>query len=342
MNLVLIVLCVAGVLIPAGLALAAVGSPMLRVTSAVGALVIEVLCVVLWWDSRSERKVLDRRLRLVAAPLSGDAPTDEDSTVEVSVFRQRRAKSWLLDQLTQRFSMIDVRKSLPKAVGLGAVGAVALSLGAVFANVGLLSLLLVPVGWLGISWAALAMQDAGQRAEFLKLFPEAVDHVVNLMRAGLPSVEAISVVAEEAQPPVNVVLQEIAEGVSAGLDPEKVIRGRAAHVRISEFTLFAAAICLQRTTGGGVSGALNNLSATLRARRETAAKAHSSTAQTRLTLVVLTLVPVVVLLVQNFSNPQTIETLFFTESGTTLLRYGVGCIVAGLLVARGLAARVGR
>jgi tight adherence protein B len=342
MNLVLIVLCVAGVLIPAGLALAAVGSPMLRVTSAVGALVIEVLCVVLWWDSRSERKVLDRRLRLVAAPLSGDAPTDEDSTVEVSVFRQRRAKSWLLDQLTQRFSMIDVRKSLPKAVGLGAVGAVVLSLGAVFANVGLLSLLLVPVGWLGISWAALAMQDAGQRAEFLKLFPEAVDHVVNLMRAGLPSVEAISVVAEEAQPPVNVVLQEIAEGVSAGLDPEKVIRGRAAHVRISEFTLFAAAICLQRTTGGGVSGALNNLSATLRARRETAAKAHSSTAQTRLTLVVLTLVPVVVLLVQNFSNPQTIETLFFTESGTTLLRYGVGCIVAGLLVARGLAARVGR
>lgn len=343
MSLGLIVICAAGVLAPAVIALAVVGSPLLSASSALGALVIEGLCVTLWLDNRSEQKVLNRRLRLVAAPLSGDTPTEGDSPVEISVFRQQRAKSWLLEQLERRFSMIDVRQVLPKAVGLGLAGAMVVGLGAVFVDFGPVSVvLLVPAGWLGVSWAVLVWKDAGQRAEFIKLFPETVDHVVRLMGTGLPSVEAISVVAEEARQPVKGVMREIAEGVSAGLDPETVIRSTAARVRIPEFTLFSAAVCLQRTTGGAVSGALGNLSATLRARRETSLKAQSSTAQTRLTLAIISLVPVVVLCVQNFSNPQAVETLFYTDSGTTLLRYGVGCIVVGLLVARSLAARVVR
>ena len=96
------------------------------------------------------------------------------------------------------------------------------------------------------------------------------------------------------------------------------------------------------TTGGGISGALGNLSATLRSRRESGLKAKGATAQTRLTLLIISLVPVVVLLTQNFTNPQAVETLFHTESGSGLLRYGVGFIVVGLLVARGLAARAMR
>ncbi len=262
--------------------------------------------------------------------------------VEINVFRQRRAKSWLLDRLDRHFSMIDARQALPKAIGLGALGGLAAGLGGLFADLGWLAGLALPVGWLGTSWVVLSRQDAAQRTEFTNLFPEATDHVVRMMRSGLPSVEAISVVAEETPPPVSTIMRDISEAVSAGLDPETVLRAVAARVRIPEFTLFSAAICLQMTTGGGISGALGNLSATLRTRREGTLKAKSSTAQTRLTLTVLALVPVAVLSVQNFTNPQAVESLFFTESGTSLLRYGVGFIVAGMLVARGLAARIGR
>lgn len=216
-------------------------------------------------------------------------------------------------------------------------------LGAVFADFGRLSvLLLLPAGGLGASWAVLARQDAKQRAKFLEFFPESVDHVVRLMRSGLPSVEAISVVAEEAPPPINGVMRDISEAVSAGLDPETVIRKTAARVRIPEFTLFSAAVCLQMTTGGGISSALGNLSATLRSRYESGLKAKSATAQTRLTLIVISVVPIVVLGMQTFTNPQVIQTLFFTESGTSLLRYGIGFIVVGVLIARGLAARAMR
>ena len=342
MNIVVFMLCAVGVLAPALFALFVIGSPLLGGMSVVVALLIETLCVMLWMDNRAEQKVLDRRMRRIAARLSGETLHDDNNDTEISVFRDRRTKSWLLDSLDQQFSMINARQTLPKAVGLGVLAALVAGLGAVLADFGWLAVLLVPAGGLGASWAVLAMQDAGQRTEFTKLLPESVDHVVRLMQAGLPSVEAISVVAEEAPPPINGVMHDISEAVSAGLDPETVIRRTAARVRIPEFTLFSAAVCLQMTTGGGIAGALGNLSATLRSRRESELKAKSTTAQTRLTLVIISLVPVIVLFTQNFTNPQAVEILFHTESGTSLLRYGIGFIVVGLLAARGLAARAVR
>ena len=339
MNLnVIVAALVAAVFAPAILALFIVGEPLLSATSALAAM---LLCIVLILYDRSEQQVLDRRMRRVAAPLSGEAVTD-DSNVEISVIRQQRAKSWLPDYLDQQFSMIDARQTLPKAIGLGASSALVAGLGAVFAGFGWLSVLLVPACGLGASWAVLAKQDAKQRAKFLEFFPESVDHMVRLMRSGLPSVEAISVVAEEAPPPINGVMRSISEAVSAGPDPETVIRNTATRVRIPEFTLFSAAVCLQMTTGGGISGVLDNLSATLRSRYESGLKAKSATAQTRLTLIVISVIPIVVLGAQTFSNPQTIQTLFFTESGASLLRYGIGFIVVGILLARGLAARAMR
>ena len=339
MNIVVVGLCAAGILAPALLALFVIGSPLLSGMSVVVALLVEMLCVMLWMDNRAEQQVLDRRMRQIAARLSGETLSDDTNDSEISVFRERRAKSWLPDYLDQQFSMIDTRQILPKAIGLGASSALVAGLGAVFAGFGWLSVLLVPAGGLGASWAVLAKRDAKQRAKFLEFFPESVDHMVRLMRSGLPSVEAISVVAEEAPPPISGVMRDISEAVSAGLDPETVIRNTAARVRIPEFTLFSAAVCLQMTTGGGISGALGNLSATLRSRYESGLKAKSATTQTRLTLAIISLVPVVVLFTQNFTNPQTVQTLFFTESGASLLRYGIGFIVVGILLARGLAAR---
>lgn len=343
MTPVVLVACVVGVLIPLVVVLAMAGSLVLALISGLTALLVVALGVILWLDSRNERKALDRRLRRVAAPLSGEAQADGEAPVEISVFRQQRANSWLLDRIEHKFSMLEADKALPKALGLAGLAGLVVCIVALFTRFGLASgVALALLSWLAASYAVLALQDSRRRAEFLRLFPEAVDHVVRLMRAGLPSTEAIAAVADEVKPPVSKVLGSIKEGTDAGLDPETVIRGTAARVRISEFTLFASAVCLQRTTGGAISGALGNLSATLRARRETTLKAQSATAQTRLTLMILAAIPVAVLAFQQLTNPEAVEILFSTDSGSSLLRWGIGGVVLGLLAARSLAARVVR
>jgi len=338
-----ILVCVAGVIVPGVLALILIGNPLLSIAIALVAFVIEIPCVVLVTVIWPQQRVLKRRLNQVAAVLKGGAPTDTSAEVRVSVFREQRSKSRLVVRLERRFAMTDVSRVLPKAVGLGGLAALAGGLAASFAGFGLAGMGLLSLGsGLGCCWAVLALHDAGQRAAFTKVFPEINDQIVRLVQAGVPAVEAITIVAKEAPTPVDGVMGNITSAVAAGLDPETAIRGTAARVRIPAFSLFSAAVCLQMTVGGGISGALGNLSATLRAREALMLKAKGATSQTRLTLAIISMVPVVVLSVQNFTNPQTIETLFYTETGGTLLRYGVGCIVGGLLVARSLSARIGR
>ena len=344
MSMTLTVLvCVAGVIIPGLLALLILGNPLLSMAIALCAFLIEIPCVYLLLVFWPRQRELKRRLNRVAAPLRGGTQPDATTGDSVSVFREQRSKSRLVEKLEYKFPLIDVRKALPRAVGLGVLGMVAVGLGAAFTGFGTLAILfLVPVSGLGCGWVVLAMQDSGQRNEFTKIFPETTDQVVRLVRAGVPSMEAISIVAQEAPPPVGGAMREIASATAAGLDPETAIRSTAARVRIPAFSLFSAAVCLQMTTGGGISGALGNLSATLRARNDVMLKVKSSTAQTRLTLAIISLVPVVVVATQNFTNPQAVEILFHTEAGGTLLRYGVGLILSGLLIARALSARVGR
>lgn len=282
---------------------------------------------------------LQRRLGMVAAMFSRAGDVADKGDAQASVFRSRRSKSWLHEQIERRFSLLEGRRVLPKAVALGFLASVAAVVATTLMQFGTLVPVLMPAAWVAGSWAFLAISDSRKRTEFVKHFPETVDHVVRLTRAGLPAVESIAVVAEDAPEPVRSLLREVADELSSGLDPEIVLRGMAARVRIPEFTLFSAALCLQRTTGGGISTALGNLSATLRARLDVEMKAQASTAQTRITLLVLAAVPVLVLAAQSFTNPQAVATLF---DSPLLLRWGVGLILGGLVVAHGIAARFGK
>ncbi len=307
-----------------------------------GAFLLGGAFLYLWLNARSEDAALNRRIGRVAAALGGDGAEEPAPDATVSVFRNRRAKSRLRERLDQRFSMLEDHGTYPRAAAAGLLAAIAVAIAAALMQFGLLVLLLAPAAWAAGAWVFLTVWDSRVRAEFVRQFPEIADHVVRFARAGLPAVEAISAVAAEAPEPARHILQRISDELSSGLDPETVLRDAAAQIRVSEFTLFTAALALQRTTGGSIAATLGNLAATVRARMEVDAKAYASTAQTRMTLWVLTAVPVLVLGGQSFINPESVAVLFETESGATLLRWGVGLIVAGLLVARGIVSRFSR
>ena len=293
-------------------------------------------------------KTLERRLRRVAAPLAGPAAlaSTQDPGVE-SVFRKRESGmrlAWVWRPLQRRYPLVSPPRALAIAVGVG----VASASFAAFA----LWFLKVPAGWWTVpamwtaggfgGWQALRWQQAKREAEFIRQFPEIVDQVVRLAGAGVPPVEALAVVTEDATEPVKPVLREVCDTLTAGLDADRALRMTAERVRLAEFTLFAAVLRLQRRAGGGISGAFSNLSETLRERNKSVLKARAATAQTRFTLIILAVMPVVVLMGQQFVSPTSVELLFGTESGTTLLRVGTGLIVTGLLVARAIAARATR
>ena len=291
-----------------------------------------------------DAEALERRLKRVAAPLRGPVAADVQAGGAESVFRPRERHSrmaWAWRPIARRHPLLDARRALGVAAGAGA----AVAAFAWFA----LWALKVPGGWWTVpalwgaggfgAWQALRWQQARMEAAFIRQFPEIVDQMVRLAGAGVPAVEALSVVAADAKAPVRGVLTEVCDALLAGLDPDRALRLATERARMAEFTLFAAVLRLQRRAGGGISGAFANLAETLRERSKSALKARAATAQTRLTLLVLSVMPVLVLIGQKFTAPESVEVLFGTEAGTTLLRVGVGLIVTGLLVARAIAAR---
>ncbi len=319
---------------PFGLALAAVAGFALLAALAGGG-------VLVW--RRTRDPVLERRLRRAAAPLAG-AVAAEVPEGEESIFLTRERRTRLRRFIESGYPLLDARRAVPRAVvaGASAVGAAWFSLWFLRVPWGWWTLPLLVLVGIGAVWYALGWMQARRETEFVRRFPEIVDQVVRLAGAGVPALEAVSVAAADAPDPVGPVLRDVRDGLLAGLDADTALRMAADRLRLSEFTLFAAVIRLQRRAGGGISTAFSNLAATLRERRGTALKAHASTAQTRLTLLVLSVMPVAVLIIQKFSAPKSVEILFGTEDGLTLLRWGTGLIVMGLLVARGIASRAMR
>ena len=321
---------------------------LLALGAAAGTLILSAAMggVVLWWKRRTGGSQLRRRLARAAAPLAGFAAEDGAEGAE-SIFRPVEKRTWLSGlwaRLESRYPLLDPRRALPAAAVTGVAGAAGSWLAMWFLKVpsGGWTMPIIGLCAAGAAWYSLRWLQARQVAEFLRLFPETVDQIVRLSKAGVPALEALATVAEDAPPPVGPVLANVRDGLLAGLDSDTTLRLACERVRIGEFTLFAAVLGLQRRAGGGVSGAFQNLSETLRERRKITLKAQASTAQTRLTLVILAVMPVLVLIAQRFISPQSVDVLFNTESGTTLLHWGTGLILTGLLVARAMGARATR
>ena len=285
---------------------------------------------------------LKPRIQRIAAPMADD---DDAVGIEIaqSVFRTERKRAWLWDWIEARYPLLQG----PSAIGLAA--GVAAGAGAGLWAAMQLILQISGGPWLSLGilggaivsgYGTLIWLQAREAKKFTQQFPEVVDQIVQLSRTGMPPLEALSNTVEDMPPPIQGVMEAVRNGLAAGLDADRTMKTVAARVRIPEFTLFCAVLRLQRRAGGGVSEALGNLARGLRERRKTALKAHSSTAQSRLTLVVLMLLPIVVLVMQQFTAPETVDILFNTPNGLFVLRVGIGLIALGvaaayLLIARG-------
>ena len=290
------------------------------------------------------QKIIEQRIQRIAAPLTGDVATP-DGTANESIILRSRGKRWhLLVVLERRYPLINPVTTIPKALGLGLLGGATI--------VAALWFLRIPFGWwtlplFGASAAVAAWWSVGRfqkrlQAEFIAKFPATVDQIVRLSATGVPVLEAASSITDHAPHPVKPVLAMFGDHLMAGIDADEAARAVSDRFRIPELSMFMAVVRLQRRAGGGISAAFSNLSNTLRERRQTSLKAKSSTAQTRFTLVVLAVLPLVLLGIQSQTSPEAIEILFDTETGIMLLRGGFLLVFLGILAARAIAARAVR
>ena len=199
--------------------------------------------------------------------------------------------------------------------------------------VGLTPVLAVPAAVavaVGLGLNVGSAMENGKRNEFNDRFLLAMEDFQRMVRFGIPAMQGLKSVSEAAEEPLKASLRKILLETDFGVPLDQAMAREARRVRMSELAMLAAIISTQTSTGGNLSEAVGNLATMLRERLDNRSKMKASTAESRVTLVILSIVPFLGVGLQAAMQPELFGVLL--GEGRHLLGIGLAFIVAGLAI----------
>ncbi len=187
-----------------------------------------------------------------------------------------------------------------------------------------------PVIWMVASRTIFAYFKGKRREKLVVQFPDALMMIVRSIRVGVPVGEAIHIIAREQPQPTAGEFQRVANQLSIGEPMEKAILAMARHAQLPEYRFFATALTLQSKAGGALSGTLEGLADMIRKRVAVKERAHALASEARMSIYVLTGLPVVVGGAIVVLSPGYINLLITDPLGNKLLIAAVMSLLTGL------------
>ena len=178
----------------------------------------------------------------------------------------------------------------------------------------------------------LRMEQSRLEARFVDVFPDAIDMIVRMLRAGLPMAAAIGVVGREAGSPVREVFAAVSDQMTMGASFDRALVAAGKQVRPQDFKFFTVAAALQQSTGGNLAVTLQMLSEIIRKRRAGRMKAKAVTAEVRMSAYVLAAIPFVVIAGLMVINPGYLLPLVRDPRGWVIVGVAIGLLLGGFLI----------
>ncbi|MCQ8784105.1 type II secretion system F family protein [Mangrovibrevibacter kandeliae] len=169
---------------------------------------------------------------------------------------------------------------------------------------------------------------------FTKEFPTAIDVISRGIKSGLPLVDCIKIVANEAAEPVRGEFKTMVEDQTLGMPMDEAVARLAERVPLPEANFFAIVVGIQSRTGGSLSEALGNLSKVLRERKKMEAKIKAMSTEAKTSGGIIGALPVVVASLVWLTSPAYIELLGTETLGHIVLGCCAVWMTIGILVMR--------
>ena len=173
-----------------------------------------------------------------------------------------------------------------------------------------------------------------RETKFLEAFPDAVDTIVRGVKAGLPLLDSMRVIANDAPEPVRGEFRSIMETQAIGIPIGDAVGKLFERIPIPETNFFAIVIAIQSRSGGNLSEALANLSKVLRDRKKMKAKIQAVSMEAKASASIIACLPVAVMILISITSLSYIELLWTHQTGRMML---AGCVVwmfMGVMVMR--------
>lgn len=166
--------------------------------------------------------------------------------------------------------------------------------------------------------------------------PEVLAGLAAPIRAGATLPQALAACAEEADLPLRRVLERTCRDLDAGVSQDQALELFAERCGVPEAHLAARALRVGRRAGSELARVIDEVADTMRERERLASELRASTAQARMSAIVVASLPVVFLALMSTGARDQASLLFGEPIGWLLLGVGGGLEGAGILWIRKL------
>jgi tight adherence protein B len=302
------------------------------------AVAVLVIGLYIWFDRRriADEQSLNARLGDLA---SGSLSRTTDAT---SILRQTEVSKSILDKYLSGKQMLSIVETDTRQAGIswstGEFAGYTLA-GAMLGVVSALFLdpyVSVAIGIIGAiaPFAYVVNRKSARLKKIEEQLPEAVDMLVNSLRAGYSLQAGMRFVGGELPAPVGPEFNRFYDEQRLGMDVRQALQGLTDRLSTLDSRMFVLAILIQRETGGNLAEILGNISTVIRERINFRAQLDVLTAESKLSAIVLTALPVVMYFVIRASNPDYIKPLTETDVGKSMLLYAGVSLLIGYVVLR--------
>lgn len=172
--------------------------------------------------------------------------------------------------------------------------------------------------------------------KFTADFANAIDVIVRSVKSGLPTMDALRIVAGEFRDPVGSEFRKLVEGMKVGLTLEQGLRKMYDSMPTAEVSFFGIVMTIQQKTGGNLSEALGNLAGVLRDRKRLQGKIKAMSSEAKASAMIIGSLPPVVGTIVYLTTPAYIALLFTEKAGNLMLAGCAFWMGLGIFVMRGM------
>jgi tight adherence protein B len=187
---------------------------------------------------------------------------------------------------------------------------------------------------LGLPFWMLAFLKKRRESKFLEAFPDAVDVIVRGIKAGLPLLDSLKLIASEAQEPVRSEIRAIIDTQTIGIPLGEACLKLYERMPLAEANFFGIVISIQQRAGGNLSEALGNLSRVLRDRKKMKAKIRAMSQEAKASAGIIGALPIAVMLLVYITSPDYISMLWTESLGRMMLLCCAVWMSIGIFVMR--------
>ncbi|HJS18474.1 MAG TPA: type II secretion system F family protein [Anaerolineales bacterium] len=177
-------------------------------------------------------------------------------------------------------------------------------------------------------------KQAARLIKFNDQLSDMLNLMVNGLRAGYSTMQALEAVSRELPPPISDEFRRVVQEMQIGIPMETALENLLRRIPSDDLDFVVTAINVQREVGGNLSEILDTISFTIRERVRIKGEIRVMTANVRTSGVVLSLIPVFLSLALWFVSPEYISSFFARGPACGWLAVGVivGMIASGYFV----------